>query len=55
MMEMAWGAGVLAGLRKEWYRCLTARSDALLELTDAVLCADGPVRTLVDLTLTAGH
>ena len=37
------------------YRCLTARSDALFELTDAVLCADGPVKSLVDLTLTAEH
>jgi hypothetical protein len=34
---------------------LTARSDALFELTDAVLCADGPVRSLVDLTLVAEH
>jgi hypothetical protein len=34
---------------------LTARADALFELTDAVLCADGPVRSLVDLTLVAEH
>jgi hypothetical protein len=27
----------------------------LLELTDALLCADGPVTTPVDLTLTAEH
>jgi len=27
----------------------------LFELTDAVLCADGPVRSLVDLTLVAEH
>jgi hypothetical protein len=34
---------------------LTARADALFELTDAVLCLDGPVRSLVDLTLVAEH
>jgi hypothetical protein len=34
---------------------LTARADALFELTDAVLCADGSVRSLVDLTLVAEH
>jgi hypothetical protein len=34
---------------------LTARSDAFFELTDAVLCADGPVTSLVELTLTAEH
>jgi len=41
--------------RTGFYGCLTARSDALFELTDAVLCADGPVRSLVDLTLVAEH
>jgi hypothetical protein len=30
--------GVPAGL----YRCLTRRADALFDLCDAVLCADGP-------------
>ena len=34
---------------------MTARADALFELTDAVLCADGPVRSLVELTLVAEH
>ena len=33
----------------------TARSDVLFELADAVLCADGPVKTLVDLTLVTEH
>jgi hypothetical protein len=32
---------------------LTLRADALFELTDAMLCADGPVRSLVELTLVA--
>lgn len=31
---------------------MTARANALFELTDAVLCAEGPVTSLVDLTLT---
>jgi hypothetical protein len=47
--------GDLAWFRQEFYRSLTARADVLFELTDAVLCADGPVRSLVDLTLVAEH
>ena len=47
--------GELAWFRRELYASLTARSDALFELTDAVLCADGPVTSLVELTLTAEH
>jgi hypothetical protein len=45
----------LAGFRRELYRCLTARADALFELADAVLCADGPVKTLVGLSLAPEH
>jgi hypothetical protein len=45
----------LAGFRRELYRCFTARADALFELADAVLCADGPVRTLVGLSLAPEH
>src|SRR6266480_361186 len=41
----------LAAFRGELYRCFTARADALFELADAVLCADGPVKTLVGLPL----
>lgn len=33
--------------RAEFYACLTARRDELFELTDAVLCADGPVKSQV--------
>lgn len=40
--------GVLADFRREFYRCLTARADALFELGDAVLRAEGPVTSLVD-------
>jgi hypothetical protein len=39
----------LGWFRQEIYRSLTARADALFELTDAVLCADGPVRSLEEL------
>lgn len=47
--------GELSRFRHEFYTSLTARADALFELTDAVLCADGPVTTLVELTLVAEH
>jgi hypothetical protein len=49
------GLGVLADFRQEFYGCLTARADALFELTDAVLCAEGPVTSLVELSLAAEH
>jgi hypothetical protein len=47
--------GVLSRFRLDLYGCLTARGDALFELADAVLCADGPVRTLVGLSLAPEH
>ncbi|MDN5749279.1 MAG: transposase [Pseudonocardia sp.] len=47
--------GDLVRFRQEFYGSLTARADALFELTDAVLCADGPVRSVVDLSLVAEH
>jgi hypothetical protein len=37
------------------HRCLTRRSDALFEAVDAVLCVEGPVRSLAELSLTAQH
>jgi len=46
---------VLSRLRTGFYECLTSRRDALFELTDAVLCADGPVKTLVGLSLVPEH
>ena len=49
------GGVILAWFRREFYASLTARADALFELTDAVLCADGPVTSLVELTLIAEH
>ncbi|MGH3804448.1 MAG: transposase, partial [Pseudonocardiaceae bacterium] len=42
---------VLSRFRVEFYESLYARADVLFELTDALLCADGPVRTLVELSL----
>jgi hypothetical protein len=45
----------LSGFRTEFYACLTKRPDALFELSDALLCADGPVRTLVELPLAPEH
>lgn len=43
--------GELVGFRAGVYGCVMARADALFELADAVLCADGPVRSLVGLSL----
>ncbi|WP_253795356.1 NF041680 family putative transposase [Kitasatospora paracochleata] len=45
----------LSRFRGEFYSCLTRRGDALFELADAVLCADGPVRSLVELSLVGEH
>ena len=46
---------VLSRFRVEFYESLYVRADALFELTDAVLCADGPVKTLVELSLAVEH
>lgn len=45
----------LAGFRCSFYDSLAVRPDALVELTDAVLCAERPVTTLVGLSLTPEH
>lgn len=47
--------GELTRFRHEFYRGLTAWADALFELTDAVLCTDGSVRSLVGLSLAPEH
>jgi hypothetical protein len=47
--------GDLTEFRQAFYQCLTTRADALFELTDAVLCAEGPVTSLVELSLAAEH
>ena len=57
-VESASSAGSLAVLsrfRDDLYGCLTTRADELFDLTDAVLCADGPVRTLAGLSLAPEH
>ncbi|XDO64364.1 transposase [Streptomyces sp. RLB1-33] len=41
--------------RTAFYGCLSARADAFFEPADALLCADGPVKTPVELSLTAEH
>ena len=46
---------VLSRFRVDFHACLTARSDELSELADAVLCADGPVRDLAGLSLAPEH
>jgi hypothetical protein len=51
----AGAVGDLAWFGQEFYQCLTARADALFELADAVLCAQGPVRSLVELSLVGEH
>ncbi|MFJ2577081.1 NF041680 family putative transposase [Kitasatospora aureofaciens] len=47
--------GVLSHFRVEFYECLYSRADVLFELTDAILCTDGPVKTLVELSLAVEH
>jgi hypothetical protein len=47
--------GELARFRQAFYGCLAARADAMFELADAVLCADGPVRSLAELSLVGAH
>jgi hypothetical protein len=53
--ESAVALGHLSAFRREFYACLSRRADAVFELTDAVLCCDGPVRTLVEASLAAEH
>ncbi|MFD3976045.1 NF041680 family putative transposase [Streptomyces cyaneofuscatus] len=58
LLDPAGHVGSLAALsqfRTDFHDCLTGRADALFELTDAVLCTDGPVRTLVGLALAPEH
>ncbi|MFC0437717.1 DDE superfamily endonuclease [Kutzneria buriramensis] len=46
---------VLSGFRQELHSCLTARADALFELTDGLLCAEGRVVSPVEVTLLPEH
>lgn len=45
----------LSRFQGEFSSCLTARSGALFELADAVLCGDGSVRSLAELSLVGEH
>jgi hypothetical protein len=45
----------LAVFRRQFYAALTRWPDTLFELTDAVLCAPGPVTSLPELSLTGVH
>lgn len=49
------GFAELPRFRADFHGCLSARADAFFELADALLCADGPVRTPVELSLSAEH
>src|SRR3954470_9671562 len=46
---------LLRCFRGQLYECLGRRADKLFELTDALLCADGPVSSLVGLCLAPEH
>src|SRR4051794_32736857 len=48
-------ADPLRGFRSALYRCFGRRADELFELTDALLCPDGPVHSLVGLCLAPEH
>jgi hypothetical protein len=45
----------LQGFRAELYACCTRRADALVDLTDALLSAPGPVASLPHLSLEPAH
>ncbi len=45
---------VLSSVPDRFLRCPVGPRDVLFELTDALLCTDGPVRSLVDLVLAPG-
>jgi hypothetical protein len=53
--DTAVALGQLSAFRNEFYACLSRRADAIFDLTDAVLCADGPVRSLVETSLAGEH
>jgi hypothetical protein len=46
---------VLSRFRTDFHGCLTARANTLFQLADALLCTDGPVKSLVDLALAPEH
>lgn len=46
---------VWSTFRTDFYAALGQRRDVLFELADALLCTDGPVKSLVDLVLAPEH
>jgi DDE superfamily endonuclease len=52
---IAEAADRLRSFRDELYRCWGRRAGELFELTDALLCAEGPVSSLVRLCLAPEH
>ncbi|XUL93117.1 transposase [Streptomyces galilaeus] len=47
--------GQLSCFPADFYDCVTGRADELFKLTDALLCADGPAKTLAGLALAREH
>ena len=47
--------GELSRFRTGFYNCLTSRSDGLFELVEAMLCAEGPVVSVPELSLAGVH
>src|SRR5579859_1374261 len=45
----------LSRFRTDFYGCLDARADALFELAEAMLCTEGPVVSLPELSLAGVH
>ena len=54
-MLMRLQARTSSGLSGRSRHCVGARADVQFELSEALLCADGPVRCLVDLSLAPEH
>ncbi|MEU7827742.1 transposase [Nonomuraea sp. NPDC049129] len=50
-IRRALALGWLTAFRRRLYEALTSRADALFELIDAIVCADQPVTSLVQLSL----
>src|SRR3954469_2090108 len=53
--SVAAAADRLRAFRGELYGCLGRRADELFELTEALLCVEGPVHSLVGLCLAPEH
>jgi hypothetical protein len=54
VLTRLWVGTALQRFRRDLFGCL-GRRDELFELTDALLCGEGPVSSLVGLCLTPEH